>query len=503
MLAVNHEYTDPILMFPDYIAGAPTQSQVDAEIAAHGMSFAEIRRTKGNKWRYVKGSANNRRVTGETVCAITGPATGHPWMITSEDPQGRWVRGTLNNCAGGKTPWGTVLTCEENFNQYFANRSKLPEGPVKAAHTRYGLTSGATSRRWENFYSRFDLAKEPNEPFRFGWVVEIDPYDPTFMPRKRTALGRFKHEGATTVVAKDGRVVVYSGDDERFDYIYKFVTARAFDPKKRQANFDLLDEGTLYVAKFHDDGSGSWLPLVHGYGPVTSANGFNNQGDVVINTRRAADLLGATKMDRPEDIEANPVTGKIYSLMTNNTSRTAAQVNAANPRPNNIYGHVIEQTEANDDHTSTWFTWQIFIKCGDPAVAAHDTYFAGYNPEEVSPISSPDNLVFDEGGNCWIATDGLQNGLPRGNDGIFATPVEGEQRGYLRQFMSCPMEAEICGPEFNTDYTTLFAAIQHPGEGSKSTAPADLLSVWPDGGTPKPSVIAVTKTVPGNPRIGS
>lgn len=502
ILAVNHEYTDPLLMFPDYVSGAPTKDQVDAELAAHGMSLVEIQNHGKNGWGYIQNSTSNRRVTGETLCEVTGPAAGNQLMRTSEDPYGHWVRGTLNNCAGGKTPWGTVLTCEENFNQYFANRNALPAGDVRTAHTRYGLTAGRSSRRWEDFHSRFDLAKEPNEPFRFGWVVEIDPYNPNSTPKKRTALGRFKHEGATTVVSTDGRVVVYSGDDERFDYIYKFVTAGCFNPMHRAANSDLLDHGTLYVAKFHDDGTGEWLPIVHGVGPLTGANGFNNQGDVLINTRRAADLLGATKMDRPEDIEANPVTGKVYSLMTNNTSRTPAQVDAANPRANNIWGHVIEQTEANGDHAALTFTWEIFMKCGNPAVPAHDTYFGGYDQSQVSPISAPDNLVFDGSGNCWIATDGLQNGLT-GNDGVFAAPVEGPERGYLRQFMSCPKEAEICGPEFSPNFNTLFVAIQHPGEGSRSMNPPDLLSAWPDGGVPKPSVVAIIKTSPGNPRIGS
>jgi uncharacterized protein len=503
IFTVNHEYTDPLLMFPGYLSGNPTQAQVDAEIAAHGMSFVEIKNHGKSGWGYISDSMWNRRITGETLCELAGPAAGNAWLKTSTDPDGKWVRGTLNNCAGGKTPWGTVLTCEENFNQYFANRNSLPAGDVKVAHTRYGLPTGSSSRRWEKFHDRFDLTKEPNEPFRFGWVVEIDPYNPNSTPKKRTALGRFKHEGATTILAKDGRVVVYSGDDERFDYIYKFVTEGKYNPNNRAANFDLLDSGTLYVAKFNDDGTGQWLPLVHGQGPLTAANGFQNQGDVLINARRASDILGATKMDRPEDIEANPKTGKVYSLMTNNTSRTAAQVDAANPRANNIYGHVIEQTEANGDNGSTTFKWEIFIKCGDPAVPAQDTYFAGYDPSQVSPISAPDNLVFDGQGNCWIATDGLQNGLPRGNDGVFAVPVEGPERGYLRQFMSCPLEAEICGPEFTPNFTTLFVGIQHPGEGSKSTNPADLISTWPDGGVPKPSVVAVIRTAPGDPRIGS
>lgn len=505
ILAVNHEYTDPVLMFPGYAAGYPTQDQVDVELAAHGMSFIEIECRAKDRWSVDLKSKFNRRITGETPMEITGPARGNDWMKTSEEPTGTWVRGTLNNCAGGKTPWGTVLTCEENFNQYFANRNSLPpEDPRRVSHNRYGLTAGASSRLWENFYKRFDIAQEPNEPFRHGWVVEIDPYNPNSTPKKRTALGRFKHEGATCVVAPTGQVVVYSGDDERFDYVYKFVSKNKFNPHNRAANLDLLDEGTLYVARFNDDGSGEWLPLVFGQGPLTPENGFHNQGDVVIQCRRSSDLLGATKMDRPEDIEANPVTGKVYSLMTNNTSRGVGMnpgVNAANPRPGNRWGHVIEQTEAWGNHAATSFTWEIFILCGDPDDPAYETYYAGFDKSLVSPLAAPDNLVFDRNGVCWIATDGLQNALA-GNDGIFAVPTEGPERGYLRQFMSCPFAAEICGPEFNTDQTALFVGIQHPGEGGTMEEP---LSSWPDGGgaVARPSVIVITKAAPGSRIIGT
>ena len=513
LLAVNHEYTNPELMFPDYVAGNPTQEQVAIELAAHGVSIVEVRRRRRGaipfvpsgeagveRWTYVVGSAYNRRITAETSMEITGPAKGHPWLRTPDDPSGVTVRGTLNNCAGGKTPWGTLLTCEENFHQYFANLDALPDNdPRKAAHARYGLPAGATERRWELYHARFDLAREPNEPFRFGWVVEIDPYDPSSTPRKRTALGRFKHEGATVVVNGDGRVVVYSGDDERFEYIYKFVSSGRFDPRSREANFDLLDEGTLYVARFNDDGTGEWLPLVHGAGPLTAENGFASQADVLINTRGAADLLGATKMDRPEDIEVNQVNGKVYCVLTNNTRRQPDQVNAANPRPNNKHGHIIELTEDGNDYAATTFTWKIFMLCGDPANPDDQAYFAGFDPSLVSPISSPDNITFDRAGNLWIATDG-QPGTFRKNDGIFVVPVEGPERGYLRQFLSGPRGAEICGPEFTPNGAGLFCAVQHPGEGGTFAQPA---STWPDGiAPPRPSVVVVTREH-GRPVIGS
>ncbi len=488
LLAVNHEYTNPELMFPDYQEGKPTRAQVDIELASHGFSVVEVRRSADGSWAYVPGSPRNFRATGSSEMLLTGPAARHPLLRTSRDPSGTRVAGTLNNCGGGKTPWGTVLTAEENFNQYFANLNRLPRGDRTTLwHTRYGLTAAASERGWEQYHDRFDLSKEPNEPFRFGWVVEFDPYDPTFLPRKRTALGRMKHEAGTVVVARDGRVAVYTGDDERFEYAYKFVSARPMRRVDRAQNRTLLDEGTLYVARFNPDGTGVWLPLVFGHGPLVSAHGFENQGDVLINPRVAADLLGATKMDRPEDIEADPVGGGVYMVMTNNTRRLPAQVDAANPRPNNRHGHIIEVMEEGRDPLATSFRWQIFMLCGDPKSAEDRAYFAGFPADRVSAISSPDNIVFDRRGNMWIATDG-QPGTLRRNDGVFMTPTGGPLRGYLRQFLSAPRAAEVCGPEFTPDNRTLFVAIQHPGEGGTLAKP---MSTWPDGQpVPRPAVVA-------------
>jgi secreted PhoX family phosphatase len=491
ILAVNHEYTIPELMFLGYIPGSPTQEQVDVELAAHGVTFVEVVHPPVHGWRYRAASDFNRRITGETPIQITGPAAGHEWLKVSYDSSGTLVRGTLNNCAGGVTPWGTYLTCEENFHQYFANGDALPDDdPRKAIHTRYGLPTEASERRWELYHPRFDLAQEPNEAFRFGWVVEVDPYSPHSVPMKRTALGRFRHEGATVVVAPDARVAVYSGDDERFDYLYKFVSAGHFNPSRREANVGLLDEGTLYVAKFHDDGTGEWLPLVFGQGGLTPDHGLASQAEVLINTRGAADVLGATKMDRPEDIETNPTNGKVYCLMTNNTQRTAEQVDAANPRANNRHGHIIELTEDGNDPTSLTFTWEIFILCGDPANPDDDVFFAGFDPALVSPISSPDNLIFDNTGNLWISTDGQPSTFEK-NDGVYAVPVEGPQRGYVRQFLSGVPGGEMASLIFTPNNHTLFCSVQHPGEGSVIENPS---STWPDGTTPpRPSVIAVVK----------
>jgi secreted PhoX family phosphatase len=478
LLWVNHEYTDPRRMFGHDPEGQPTRENVDTELAAHGGSVVEVRRGADGSWSVLRSSSFNRRVTGETLCLITGPAAGHEWLRTREDPTGTRVRGTLNNCAGGKTPWGTVLTCEENFHAYFANAGSLaPDDPRTRVHARYGVPRGASPRRWEIHHKRFDVAQEPNEPFRFGWVVEVDPSDPTSVPRKRTALGRFRHEGATVVVSRDGRVVVYSGDDDRFEHVYKFVSRERYRPGDRSQNLTLLDEGTLFVARFQPDGTGAWLPLVFGSGPLTPENGFHSQAEVLLNTRGAADLLGPTKMDRPEDIEANPVTGAVYVVCTNNTQRTPEQVDAANPRPRNRHGHVLEIFEDGGDHAATQFRWRVFLLCGDPREA--DTDFAGFPKDRVSPISCPDNVAFDRAGNLWIATDGQPATLGY-NDALYVTPVFGPERGRVRQFLSGPVGCEVCGPEFSPDGRTLFCAIQHP------------TGRWPDGSLPpRPSVVAV------------
>jgi secreted PhoX family phosphatase len=490
LLAVNHEYTNEELMFAGYNADSPSANQVNVAIAAHGMSVVEIVRAPDGVWSYVRGSQYNRRLTGETPMGVSGPAAGHHLLKTSADPEGATVLGTFNNCAGGKTPWGTVLTAEENFHQYFANAGQLSkDDPRSAIHTRYGMPAGASDRKWERFHSRFDVAQEPNEAFRHGWMVEVDPYDPTFTPVKRTALGRFRHEAATIGVAPGGKVVAYMGDDSVFEYVYKFVSAGTINRRDRAANFGLLNTGTLYVARFNEDGSGQWLPLVYGQGPLTPENGFHSQGDVVINARVAGDLLGATKMDRPEDVEPNPVTKKIYVALTNNSQRGTegrAGTDAANPRAQNRTGQIIEITERNNDYAATSFRWEMFILAGLPSDAG--TYFAGYDKSKVSPIGAPDNVAFDSAGNLWVATDGAASAIKYA-DGLFAVPVTGAERGHVQQFFSTVTGAEVCGPEFTPDDRTLFLAIQHPGEGGTFEEP---VSTWPDRtGLPRPSVITI------------
>jgi secreted PhoX family phosphatase len=350
------------------------------------------------------------------------------------------------------------------------------------------MPRGASEGRWEQQQARFDIASEPNEGFRFGWVVEIDPYDAHSTPRKRTALGRMRHEAATTTLTRDGRAAVYTGDDERFDYMYKFVSSQRVNLTNRSENMTVLDDGVLYVARFSDDGGGEWLPLAYGEGPLTPANGFSSQADVLIQTRRAADLIGATPMDRPEDIEANPVNGKVYAVMTNNNQRTMERVNGPNPRADNRHGHIVELTEQDNDAGAMAFTWEIFLLCGNPQASTDGFYGAGADPGSCSAISCPDNIAFDSAGNLWISTDG-QDGTFKMNDGIYMVPTDGPERGRVQQFLSGVTGGECASLAITPDDSTLFVSIQHPGEGGSYAAPT---SLWPDGHTPpRPGVIAV------------
>ena len=507
LLVVNHEYTNEELMFPGFTTlDAMTVEQVKVAMAAHGMSVVEIERAgRTGQWRAADGGnlPYNRRVTAlETKFRFTGPAAGSPLLQTAADPQGRTPIGTLNNCAGGVTPWGTVLSGEENFNQYFVGGDAVADD-VKPKLARYGISTTARypsgSRKWERAQERFDLAKHPNEVNRFGWIVEIDPLDPTSRPRKHTALGRFKHEGANVIVARNGKVVAYMGDDERFDYLYKFVSDKKFlkgdSGVARRHNLTLLESGTLYVAKINGDGTGQWIKLVHGnksYVPGMTAV------EVLTFTRLAGDKVGATKMDRPEDVEPSLVTGKVYVALTNNTNRGVGSnpgVDPANPRVNNKHGHVLELVESRGDNTADSFAWSLPIICGDPTDPS--TYFAGYDKTQVSPISCPDNVAFDGAGNLWISTDGNALGT---NDGLFATPIEGPERGHLRQFLTVPTGAETCGPFITADDRSVFVAVQHPGEltGASIDKPA---STWPDGDFAKPGVVVAWR-LDGGP-IGS
>ncbi|MGW5782644.1 PhoX family protein [Streptomyces sp. NPDC003757] len=506
LLVANHEYTDEVLMFRGYDPANPTREQVEIAWAAHGLSVVAVEEERGSgRLTPVTRHRLNRRVTATTEFRLTGPAAGSDLVKTSADRTGRKVLGTLNNCSGGTTPWGTTLHGEENFNQYFANASSPTD-------KRYGIGTGATERKWERFDKRFDVAREPNEVHRFGYVVELDPYDPDSTPRKHTLLGRFKHEAATVRLTHDGRPVVYTGDDERFDYFYKFVGSKRMRHGNsrwaREHNLSLLDEGTLYVARLDGDspaievdgtgtlprdgefdGGGTWIPLVTATerGAVSHVEGMSAE-EVCVFTRLAGDKVGATKMDRPEDIEPSPTTGKVYVALTNNTNRGKAGYagpDEANPRNANKHGHVLELTEHRGRADATRFGWSLFLVAGDPEDPA--TYFAGFPKDRVSPISCPDNVAFDDHGNLWISTDGNALGT---HDGLFGVATKGDRRGELKQFLTVPTGAETCGPLVQD--RRVLVAVQHPGEvdGASVERPA---SNWPDGPGKivRPAVVAV------------
>jgi secreted PhoX family phosphatase len=442
----------------------------------------------------------------------------------------------LNNCAGGVTPWGTWLSGEENFNGYFgvaiAEEGLPVVGPAESYEDEKAMTKAQDERQaavaarrkevvaglggadvmdrygipggwyaWNRHHDRFELTKEPNEANRFGWVVEIDPHDANSMPKKRTALGRVKHEGAETIVNKDGRVVVYMGDDERFDYVYKFVTAGTYNPDDRAANMNLLDEGTLYVARYDESGKGVWLPLVHGESELTNEKGFASQADVLIKTRLAADALGATKMDRPEDISPGR-DGSIFVMLTNNTKRKADDLNPANPRAENKFGHIVEMRAPDGDHAATDFTWEVLVQCGDPSIAEVGATFSAETTTN-GWFGMPDNCVIDAENRLWISTDGNSAEDTGRADGLWALSKGGDGRATSVHFFRCPVGAELCGPFFTPDTQSLFVAVQHPAEGGddwpdfgrKSTFD-DPSTRWPDfqeGRPPRPAVVVITK----------
>jgi secreted PhoX family phosphatase len=507
LLAINHEYTDDGLLHSDGMK-TWTADKVRKSQAAHGVSVIEVIERAG-VWRVMPNSRYARRITGNTPMQFSGPAAGHTLMKTAADPEGMRPLGTLNNCASGQTPWGTFLTCEENWNGYFATGDK--PAPDEA---RYGMNARGFGYRWHEFDERFNAVKHPNEAHRFGWVVEIDPQDPTSTPIKRTALGRFKHEGATTALSRDGRAVVYMGDDERFEYIYKFVSRDKVRPGGYRANKELLDHGTLYVARFDEQGFGRWLPLVHGQDGLSAANGFASQADVVVRCRQAADVAGATKMDRPEWVAVHPNTGEVFVTLTNNSNRGQGSqpgrlANAANPRNDNIMGHIIRWREGkgspvgnasrlDGDASATEFRWMHFALAGDPN--ADKAEYRGTIKGDM--YGSPDGLQFDSGGMLWIQTDISTSAVNKGayknignNMMLCADPATGE----TKRFLTGPAGCEVTGMSFTPDRRAVFINIQHPGEtASERGDPAQpkAISHWPDGptgGRPRSATVVIRR----------
>jgi len=503
LLVINHEYTSVvkgqyITLFGSPAAPANSLDRVNKAMNAWGCSVIHIRKDTGGQWAVVLDSTYNRRLTSASPMELTGPAAGDALLRTSADPTGRRVLGTINNCGNGFTPWGTYLTCEENFNNNFGTTVEPQVDGRSPAQKRYGITAGATEYGWETQHARFDYKKEPNESNRFGWVVEIDPFNPLSLPKKRTALGRFKHESAAWHLTRDKRVVVYMGDDQANDYVYKFVSDQPYVEGNPAANRQLLDSGKLYVARFDNGatrgdfmGTGEWLLLDKQANPLLRADpDFPNQAAVLVHARLAADKVGATKMDRPEWVAVHPDTGEVYCTMTNNAQRTTS--NDANPREKNVYGQIVRWREAGGDAAATRFQWDLFVLAGNPTVPGHPgTPQAGSaNVHADNTFNSPDGLAFDRFGRLWIQTDGNYSNTGhfahQGNNQMLAADPKTRE---IRRFLVGPRECEVTGFAFTPDHRTMFVNIQHPGETGRGN------SHWPDGGQalPRSATLIVTK----------
>ncbi len=527
LLVMNHEYVEPrflhaaargMALTSDRVPMVGNQrdsDQVLKELNAHGVSVVRIRRESNGTWAVVRDD-RNRRITGLTPMEISGPVRGSDLVKTRYSPNGTRTRGTLNNCAHGVTPWNTYLTAEENWAGYFRNGDTRPDANGQAQpnlpreHARYGVRPEVSRYGWElassgaDEFRRFDASSTGanptqdyrNEPNTFGWVVEINPFDPNSTPVKRTALGRFAHEGVVFQEPIEGQpIVAYSGDDSRFEYIYKYVSAEPY--RRATAGGHLLDNGTLYVAKFNADGTGQWIALAHGQNGLTAANGFRNQAEVLVNTRAAADFVGATKMDRPEWGAVNPINRQVYFTLTNNTRRTAEQVDAANPRADNKHGHIIRWSEGNS-LTSTTFQWDLFVVAGSP----QDSRKLSGQPLDASNIfSAPDGLWFDNEGRLWIQTDMSESVQNQGeyaqfgnNQMLAADPRTGE----IKRFLVGPPGQEITGVITTPDRRTMFVNVQHPGAntGEAAFAAGQINSRWPDNNAaipPRSATLVITK----------
>ena len=485
ILAVNNEYVNRKIFHGNRASHQPENADdIRKSKAGHGVTIAELAMRDG-KWTIVRDSSYNRRITADTKMDITGPARGHDLVKTAADPGGTTALGTWNNCGSGRTPWGTYLACEENFNGYFS--SSDPDYKLSAEMKRYGIKTKDRGYGWAGSDERFDISKHPNEPNRCGYIVEIDPLDPASTPKKRTALGRFKHENAAVTLAADGRVVVYLGDDERGEFLYRFISDGRY--AEGGNNRDLLENGRLYVARFADDGKGRWIEL------TPEATGMGSQAEISIHTRQAASAVRATTMDRPEWVAVSPVGAEAYCCLTNNKNRgkkpnaggDATPVGGPNPRAANHYGQIVRWAPDGGDHASDGFSWNLFVVAGNPTVHK-DAYAGSANVNKDNMFNSPDGLAFDSKGRLWIQTDGNYSNAKgfagQGNNQmLMADPATGE----IRRFMVGPKEAEVTGITWSADRKTVFVGIQHPGERGDSH--------FPGGGqtVPRSSIVAITR----------
>jgi secreted PhoX family phosphatase len=515
LLCLNHEYVDQRVLHvagPTFVNGQRPTDEVRKEIAAHGVSVVEIKRDGNGTWNVVTPSVFNRRVTAGTECEIRGPVRGSDYVKTKFSPNGTRARGTINNCGNGYTPWNTYLTCEENWAGYFVNRGARPRD-----HARYGVPTSNSRYGWdtaqsgEDQYVRFNAtpgagsAAEDyrNEVSGHGWILEVDPFSPGVRPIKRTAMGRFAHEAVVFAPPRTGeQLAFYSGDDSQNEYIYKFVTQQRWFSGRTDRN--MLDRGTLYVAVFLEDGTGEWRALDvnnPAFQAAAAAAGvtFENQADLLINTRLAADVVGATKMDRPEWGAVHPTNRDVYFCLTNNSSRTVAD--AANPRTNNANGHIIRWRETGRRAAATTFTWDLFALAGP---IENSQVMPGRNGPALTAdniFASPDGLWIDYNGIMWIQTDmsGSQQGTgPFGENGMLAAnPITGE----IRRFLSGPFNQETTGCISTPDGKTLFVNFQHPGDRTTiANGVASFTSNWPDHGAvyrhPGDAVVTVSPTGP-------
>lgn len=480
LIAVNHEYVNRDVNLPQRMDGAPENLEDVRKLQnLQGVTVMEV--SQGAEgWQVVKDSPYTRRITQLTPMRISGPAAGHDLLKTKADPSGMEALGTFNNCGSGRTPWGTYLTCEENFNGYFGatdEAAALPED-----YARYGIRAEGRGYDYHKYDARFDVSKNPGEPRRAGYVVEIDPADPMSVPVKRSALGRFKHENAALVLAPDGRVVVYLGDDERGEFLYKFISDAAYVPGGDTAA--LLDEGTLHVAQFHEDGTGQWLPLT----PETTGMTLP---EICILTRQAASKVGATTMDRPEWVAVNPVMAEGYCALTNNKNRgikpnaggDETPLGGPNPRAENLYGQIVRWRPKGADHAAEAFDWDLYVMAGNPALH-QDARAGSANINAGNLFNSPDGMAFDSSGLLWIQTDGDD-----GNEGDFTGMGNNQMlvgdpvSGRIERFMTGPKGSEVTGLCWSADRRAMFVGIQHPD------AP------FPDGEgrLPRSSIVVITR----------